>query len=65
MVLDVIVFLHFFIANELGFKPLNQAQRCIRLCFQAGRIVGRLGSLSETSHPLHRHNDKQYKPFAQ
>ncbi len=31
-------------ANDLGFKPLNQAQRCIRLCFPPGRIVGRLGA---------------------
>ena len=50
----VIVFHHCFFSNDLGFEPLNQAQRCIRLCFQPGRIGGRLGSLNETSHPFYR-----------
>ncbi len=51
-------------ANDSAFKPLNQEQRLIRLSFQPGRIVGRLGSLSETSHPFYRHNDQRNKPFA-
>jgi hypothetical protein len=56
MDLDVIDFYHFFFANDFGFKPLSQAQRCIRLCIQPGRIGGRLGSLNETSHPFDQHN---------
>jgi hypothetical protein len=52
----VIDFYHCFFSNDFGFKPLSQAQRCIRLCFQPGRIGGRLGSLNETSHPFDQHN---------
>jgi hypothetical protein len=29
----VIVFHHFFFSNDFGFKPLNQAQRCIPSAF--------------------------------
>ncbi len=59
----VIGFYLFFFADDLGFRPVNQAQRCIRLCIQPGRIGGRLGSLNETSHPFYRQNDKQHEPF--
>ncbi len=51
---NVIDCYHVFYADDFGFNPLNQAQRCIRPCIQLGRIVGRLGDLDETSQPSYR-----------
>ena len=36
---DAIGFYHFFLADDFGFKPLSQAQGCIRLCIQPGRCT--------------------------